>query len=109
MSYRTVDEESPVNNTTLAEPALYVLRFPPLQPHGSSLGFPCNETGEVPLNSLSERVRNDYFLARHGVGRNFSRPCVEALLKAPMQALSQGVDHRHETYLVTRPRPTALV
>lgn len=97
-----------MSNATLTEPALYVLRFPPLQPHGSSLGFPCNASGEVPLNNLSERVRNNYFLARHGVGRDFSRPRVEAVLKAPLQTLSQVVHLAHETYLDTRPRPTAM-
>ena len=95
-------------NASLAEPPLYVLRFPPLQPHGSSLRFPCNASGEVPLNSLSERVRNNYFLARHGIGRDYSRPCVETVAPTPLQTLMHAVDLARETYLDTRPCPTAL-
>ena len=31
---------------------------------GPSLCFPCDERGEVPLDSLSERARDNYFYAR---------------------------------------------
>lgn len=97
-----------MSTATLADPALYVLQFPPLQPHGSSLRFPCNASGVVALNSLSERARNNYFLARHGVGRDFSRPSVESVLKGPLQGLSHVADLGRKAYLETRPSPTAF-
>lgn len=97
-----------MNFATLAEPPLFVLQFPPLQPHGSSLRFPCSASGEVALNSLSERVRNNYFLARHGVGRDFCRPSVEAVIAAPAQCIHDAEDLVRETYLTIRPRPTAF-
>jgi hypothetical protein len=46
---------------------------------GRALSFSCDDRGEVQLDELSERARNNYFLARTAVGRDFSHPVVIAL------------------------------
>jgi hypothetical protein len=45
---------------------------------GRALRFPCDGTGRVDLDSLSERARTNYFHARATVGRDFAWPCVQA-------------------------------
>jgi hypothetical protein len=44
-----------------------------------ALSFACDCHGEVQLDGLSERARNNYFLARTTVGRDFGHPVVIAL------------------------------
>jgi hypothetical protein len=53
----------------------YDLVFAPLH-HGCSFAFPCNETGVVELNELTEQARSNYLLARALVGRDFHIPSV---------------------------------
>ncbi|MFZ5547574.1 MAG: hypothetical protein ACOZJX_02680 [Pseudomonadota bacterium] len=53
------------------------LRFVSLFNGGRSLTFPCDASGEVALDSLSERARDNYFLARARVGRDFAFPVIE--------------------------------
>jgi hypothetical protein len=60
---------------TQSQPCL--LRFPSLFNHGRSLSFPCDSAGQVPLDILSERARDNYFFARACVGRDFAVPVVE--------------------------------
>lgn len=96
-----------MNAASVAQQALYELRFPPLLPHRSGLQFPCSASGEVALNSLSERVRNNYFLARLGVGRDFLRPRVEPLLPAPATVSAALSEQPHAAYRGMGPRPTA--
>jgi hypothetical protein len=55
----------------------YQLRFSALGEGGRSLAFPCDARGQVDIDSLSERARNDYFFARAVVGGEFARPCVQ--------------------------------
>jgi hypothetical protein len=43
---------------------------------GPSLCFPCDERGDVPLDSLSERARENYLYARAVVGVEFAYPSV---------------------------------
>lgn len=43
---------------------------------GGCLAFPCDKTGAVEMNGLSDRARDDYLLARALVGRNFRSPTV---------------------------------
>lgn len=43
---------------------------------GSSFAFPCDAVGLVELNSLSDRARDNYLLARALVGRDFLPPKV---------------------------------
>ena len=55
----------------------YELRFRSLFNPGRALAFPCDARGEVELDSLSERARNNYFYARAVVGRDFAAPAVQ--------------------------------
>ena len=54
-------------------PADYTLVY--LSVHGGGcFAFPCDEAGTVEMNALSDRVRDDYLLARALVGRDFHSP-----------------------------------
>jgi hypothetical protein len=61
----------------------YELRFQSLFHEGRALAFPCDERGAVDLDALSERARNNYFLARSVVGRDFASPSVVRSLARP--------------------------
>jgi hypothetical protein len=50
------------------------LRFVSLFQEGRALAFPCNAAGDVDLDSLSRRARDNYFFARATVGRDFYLP-----------------------------------
>lgn len=54
------------------------LRFEPLFGGGPALSFPCNDAGNVDLDSLGERARCNYFYARSVIGRDFALPAVHA-------------------------------
>jgi hypothetical protein len=62
----------------------YELRFQSLFHEGRALAFPCDERGAVDLDALSERARNNYFLARSVVGRDFASPSVVRSLARPL-------------------------
>lgn len=44
---------------------------------GLQFVFPCNPRGQVELDTLSERARNNYLFARAMVGRELAAPAVE--------------------------------
>jgi hypothetical protein len=54
----------------------YEIRFQYLFIAGRALSFPCDASGNVELNALSERARNNYFYARSCIGREFSMPAI---------------------------------
>ena len=54
----------------------FELRFRSLFNSGAGYAFPCNASGEVDLDSLSEIGRNHYFFARTAVGCEFHMPTV---------------------------------
>lgn len=54
----------------------YELRFANLFDEGRGLSFPCDSTGQVDLDRLSERARTNYFFARSAIGREFRCPAV---------------------------------
>jgi hypothetical protein len=54
----------------------YELRFESLFHPGRALAFPCDETGCVVLDALSDRARRNYLYARAVVGREFATPAV---------------------------------
>ena len=56
----------------------YELRFMSLFHEGRGLSFPCDPSGGVFLDELSDRARANYFYARAVVGREFSVPAVVA-------------------------------
>ena len=55
------------------------LYFASLFDPGRALSFPCDRSGEVQLDGLSERARSNYFFARTVVGRDYGTPIVIAL------------------------------
>ena len=55
----------------------YQLCFRSLFHDGRGFAFPCDPTGQVDLDGMSERARNNYFYARAMVGRELSVPAVE--------------------------------
>jgi hypothetical protein len=58
--------------------ALYEIRFLSLFNEGRGYAFPCDATGEVDMDALSERGRKNYLFARAMVGREFATPDVRA-------------------------------
>ena len=55
----------------------FEIRFQSLFKAGRALSFPCNAQGQVQLDSLSDRARDNYFYARAVVGREFAYPSVQ--------------------------------
>lgn len=58
---------------------VHELRFRSLRQQGAAMVFPCDATGKVDLNALSDRARNDYLFARAVAGRDFAFPVVAAI------------------------------
>ena len=56
----------------------YELRFRSLSRPGSGYAFPCDASGSVDLDTLSETGRSHYFFARTLVGSEFYLPKVIA-------------------------------
>jgi hypothetical protein len=54
----------------------YELRFQSLFSEGRALAFPCDATGHVDLDALSERAMENYLYARAVVGREYATPLV---------------------------------
>ncbi|HUP07432.1 MAG TPA: hypothetical protein VMU47_18225 [Caldimonas sp.] len=52
----------------------YEIRFQSLYQEGRALSFPCDERGEVQLDAMSERARENYFYARAVIGREYAYP-----------------------------------
>ena len=52
----------------------YEIRFQSLYQEGRALSFPCDERGEVKLDSMSDRARENYFYARAVIGREYAYP-----------------------------------
>ncbi|WAC75580.1 hypothetical protein OU995_13135 [Roseateles sp. SL47] len=55
----------------------YLLRFESLFHSGRGLSFPCDARGQVVLDQLSERARENYLFARAVVGHEYATPVVE--------------------------------
>jgi hypothetical protein len=56
----------------------FLLRFASLFDPGRALCFPCDAAGSVPLDTLSEQARSNYYFARTLIGRDFAMPAVLA-------------------------------
>ena len=54
----------------------FEIRYQPLHGSWPVLAFPCDANGCVPLDDMSERVRNDYFFARAVVGAGYAAPAL---------------------------------
>lgn len=70
-------------NTIPAVQASHELLFRSLFVDGRGLAFPCNASGEVSLDDMSERSRTSYFFARSVVGRDYACPVVRPRRLAP--------------------------
>lgn len=55
----------------------FELRFQSLFHSGRGFAFPCDQKGQVDLNQLSDRARNNYLYARAMVGRELTPPAVQ--------------------------------
>ena len=62
--------------TRVESSAQYLIRFRSLFNEGRGLAFPCDATGRVDLDVLSENGRDNYLFARAMVGREFATPRV---------------------------------
>jgi hypothetical protein len=62
---------------SISQPA-FELRFPSLCNAGRALSFPCDASGAVALDGLSERARTNYLYARAMMGRDYGWPSVLA-------------------------------
>jgi hypothetical protein len=56
--------------------SVYELRFRSLFDEGRGYSFPCDPSGRVNLDALSERARSNYFFARTVIGRDLAAPAV---------------------------------
>lgn len=54
----------------------FELRYQSLYNEGRAYSFPCDATGQVDMDALSERARHNYFYVRTVVGREFATPAV---------------------------------
>jgi hypothetical protein len=54
----------------------FEIRYVPLTGPWPLLAFPCDATGSVPLDSLPDKVRNDYFFARVVAGNAYAAPAI---------------------------------
>ena len=58
----------------------FELRFPSLFDPGRGYSFPCDATGHVDIDALSDRARCNYFFARTVIGRDFASPAVRSAM-----------------------------
>lgn len=58
----------------------FELWFQSLFDEGRAFVFPCDASGSVDLDGLSERARANYFFARAVIGRDFAVPAVRPAL-----------------------------
>ena len=56
----------------------YEIRFQSLFHEGRALCFPCDEQGQVALDALTDRARDNYLYARAVVGREYAYPRISA-------------------------------
>ena len=58
-------------------PHRYELRFRSLFHEGRGYAFPCDAQGHVDMDSLGERLLNNYLYARSVIGRELATPAVQ--------------------------------
>jgi hypothetical protein len=82
MTRRSVDKEKRIMIETAAvEPSQlrYEVRYMSLSQPGRGYAFPCDASGSVTIDALSERGRENYLFARAVVGRALSAPVVSRI------------------------------
>ncbi|MBL0427497.1 hypothetical protein [Ramlibacter alkalitolerans] len=65
--------------------APFVLHFRSLFHSGRGFEFPCDAGGQVDLDAMSERIRNNYLYARAMIGREVAWPSVRRISEASLQ------------------------
>jgi hypothetical protein len=60
--------------------ASFEIRFQSLFNEGRALSFPCDEQGQVSMDALSDRARENYLYARAVIGREYAYPLVRPAL-----------------------------
>jgi hypothetical protein len=60
-----------------AQAMSHVLRFDSLFHPGRGVAVPCDASGKVDMDNLTERLRNAYLGARAMVGREYAYPTVQ--------------------------------
>jgi hypothetical protein len=65
--------------TDVAEVSTFQLHFQSLFHADRDLAFPCDENGQVNLDGLTARSRNNYLYARAMLGREFAWPSVREI------------------------------
>ena len=64
----------------------FVLYFESLFPTGRHFAFPCDHRGQVDLDAMADRIRNNYLYARAMIGREVSWPSVRVTPGLPSPA-----------------------
>ena len=64
--------------TDASTPIQYELSFRPLSDGASAYAFPCDASGRVDLDQLSDTARTNYLFARALVGWALAAPAVRA-------------------------------
>ena len=64
--------------TTFNRTPGFELRFQSLFNEGRGLSFPCDDQGQVDMDRLPDRARNNYLCARTLIGRDFATPTLQA-------------------------------
>jgi hypothetical protein len=57
----------------------FALCYDSLHQQGRGLCFPCDARGTIDIDTLPDRARNNYYLARTTVGRDFAHPVVQRM------------------------------
>jgi hypothetical protein len=75
--------EPAMNASTMAsqDGRHYELRFRSLFDAGRAYTFPCDASGQVTMDALSERALCNYLYVRAMIGREYRFPQVEAVLQ----------------------------
>lgn len=59
---------------TRTQPSNFEVWYESFASDGRALSFPCDAEGRVDIDALSERCRNNYFLVRAMLGRDYASP-----------------------------------
>jgi hypothetical protein len=70
-----------IESSSSSSASNYQLCFKSLFETGRGFAFPCDPRGEVDLDRMSEKARNNYFYARAMIGRELTYPAVEPTLQ----------------------------
>jgi len=85
--------------TAPAQAIRYELRFTGLSTKRCEHAFPCDTTGLVDIDELTDRRRTEYFYARTMVGKELSTPVVSPLpLGRPNNEMSVEPTHAHNEH-----------